>query len=1037
MTETYKYFAFISYSSKDAVWAKWLMKVLEGYRVPRRLVGTLGRDGEVPQRMRPMFRDRDELPTSSDLGSAIGDALEQSRYLIVICSPNSAQSHWVREEIKAFKKMGRANRILCLIVDGEPNVSEGAGIGETESFAPELRFDVREDGSLSDIPAEPIAADVRPGMDGKENAKLKLIAGILGVDFDSLRQRQKRRQRQRMLQFAAAAMVVLIGSAFGYMQYREIQDRGFIEQSLALAADAREAVDAEDYTRAISLALAALPADIKNPDRPIMNEAINALQLALHSTDQVAVLAGHLGELDREKSSRLAGFVTSLDASRFLSYARDGKIILWNGTEFTKIAEWQKSEFTSNAWFADGDEKVVIRSKLDDDRISLTTMSAETGEPLTSFEFSHNMPPEHFWPQLDPYPVGDGLTTGSFEWNDVSETMLITVRNVETGAVLDKINIGQDYTINDAIPLDDHRIILFRPNDAAIYDLSTGQVTAQLSGSDQLDYFNNLTVDDAGDYAAAYRDKILYLWRLSDGALLSRRERSYVDDMVFTKRGGFLRMEGGWLSAEGEFLNREGEELSEQTVLDLGLLSGRELWLIEQDDSFNISIKQRYGNWQSRSSGFEAGVGRAARSPTGNLFFVIELGGRVTIFDRPTSENTSDDALIPEPVHSFTLSDFGEDSALVDLSWSPNERFLIERHTPPLSMEENDTRPHLLLHDLAAGGTVYDSAELNLEYISNLRFVANDSEVYFQSSRGLHRWDLDLPTMSATLVLDDAVLFPDEQDHIHDFAISDQENLLAIVTYRGAVDLWQLGGDSLIDTVPAHLRDGNSDDYTWYKPYKIHFDTEGGRLFFVNDSDPIEYWTLSEPEVLYQFEEQSEGDDLFVWMATNEVTSIGQYGDSTLTYDIESGKLLYALDDVEIIVPHGERDIFLTMPGIYSANQTVRQHRSGDALAELSCSLSNNGYGGPFDTLRFALDGKYILATAFDVFCVWDAETFRLVAQHQVMGSNGIEYVEIDDEEHRAVTIDDSGRITSWALFTDPVDLIDRARKFQDLVTAP
>jgi hypothetical protein len=41
---------------------------------------------------------------------------------------------------------------------------------------PALRFVLRVDDTLSDRRSEPVAADARPGKDGKHSAKLKLIA---------------------------------------------------------------------------------------------------------------------------------------------------------------------------------------------------------------------------------------------------------------------------------------------------------------------------------------------------------------------------------------------------------------------------------------------------------------------------------------------------------------------------------------------------------------------------------------------------------------------------------------------------------------------------------------------------------------------------------------------------------------------------------------------------------------------------------------------------------------------------------------------
>ncbi|MCH8034592.1 MAG: toll/interleukin-1 receptor domain-containing protein [Bacteroidetes bacterium] len=106
-TDGYRYWAFISYSSKDSKVARKLHKKLETYNIPRDLVGRPGRYEPVPRRLFPIFRDRDELPLSADLGASIEDALRASRYLIVLCSRNSATSRWVNEEIRYFKVSGQ------------------------------------------------------------------------------------------------------------------------------------------------------------------------------------------------------------------------------------------------------------------------------------------------------------------------------------------------------------------------------------------------------------------------------------------------------------------------------------------------------------------------------------------------------------------------------------------------------------------------------------------------------------------------------------------------------------------------------------------------------------------------------------------------------------------------------------------------------------------------------------------------------------------------------------------------------------------
>ncbi|MBN1320563.1 MAG: toll/interleukin-1 receptor domain-containing protein [Thermoleophilia bacterium] len=194
---SYRYWAFISYSSLDKRWARWLHRTIESYGVPAGLLRRPTPLGEpAPKRLRPVFHDRAELAAAADLGVEIEDALLGSRYLIVVCSPSAAESVWVNREIEAFQRMDRTGRILALIVDGEPNAGD-----EQECFPPALRA------------AEPAAADARPGHDSKNDARLRLLAGMLGVSFDALKQRDTRRRIRRLQAAVAVVLAIALGFA--------------------------------------------------------------------------------------------------------------------------------------------------------------------------------------------------------------------------------------------------------------------------------------------------------------------------------------------------------------------------------------------------------------------------------------------------------------------------------------------------------------------------------------------------------------------------------------------------------------------------------------------------------------------------------------------------------------------------------------------------------------------------------------------------------------------------------------------------------
>ncbi|MEO8925717.1 MAG: toll/interleukin-1 receptor domain-containing protein [Caulobacteraceae bacterium] len=204
-----RYWAFLSYSHADRKWANWLHHALETYAIPRRLVGRQTPAGPAPGRLRPLFKDREELAANPDLRERVHAALAGSSALIVICSPAAARSAWVEDEIVRFKALHGETRVFAVIAAGTPGAS-AEGRGEDECFPPALRFRVDSAGALTDQRAEVIAADLRPQGDGRRLARLKLIAGILGFDLDELVQRDAQRRVRRRTALAAASLVVAL-----------------------------------------------------------------------------------------------------------------------------------------------------------------------------------------------------------------------------------------------------------------------------------------------------------------------------------------------------------------------------------------------------------------------------------------------------------------------------------------------------------------------------------------------------------------------------------------------------------------------------------------------------------------------------------------------------------------------------------------------------------------------------------------------------------------------------------------------------------
>lgn len=175
-------YAFISYNHRDAKMAKWLHKKLESYRLPTEIRNEF----ENSKYLRPVFRDQEDLNTGV-LGDELKKNLESSKYLIVICSPNSANSEWVSKEVDAFIEWGRWEYIIPFIIEGAPNSGD-----ERECFPLALRKYVKE------RPNQELLG-ISIGEVGQEKAFMRVVSRMLGVSFDELWKRHERERRRRII----------------------------------------------------------------------------------------------------------------------------------------------------------------------------------------------------------------------------------------------------------------------------------------------------------------------------------------------------------------------------------------------------------------------------------------------------------------------------------------------------------------------------------------------------------------------------------------------------------------------------------------------------------------------------------------------------------------------------------------------------------------------------------------------------------------------------------------------------------------------
>lgn len=228
----YLYDAYVSYTHqpRDAQVAARLAALLEIYRVPRALV----RQG-TPPRLCRVFRDRDDLSVSPQLAEELRRNLEASRFLIVLCSPRACASHWVAEEVRMFRALGRADAILPVLVEGEPKDAFPAG--------------------LTSAGDEPLAADVRARslratLRLLRVEKLRILACLLGCSFDDLRQRERQRSVRRRLIVAVALLALLAGAALATILMLRARDLSLAREAEVFLERARTSEADRNYGEA-------------------------------------------------------------------------------------------------------------------------------------------------------------------------------------------------------------------------------------------------------------------------------------------------------------------------------------------------------------------------------------------------------------------------------------------------------------------------------------------------------------------------------------------------------------------------------------------------------------------------------------------------------------------------------------------------------------------------------------------------------------------------------------------------------------------
>lgn len=207
MDKRFTYYAFISYNAHDLRWGKRLQRKLEHYRMPTFLCSEHHWESRTP--IRPVFFAPSDIQPGKKY-EELKRRLDVSKNLIVICSPNSAQSEWVGKEIEYFHSIGRTENIHFFIIDGDPE----SEVIETRCFHPIIK-----QLGIPEILGVNIHEKIyRWPRLNRERAYIQLITKLLGVEFDTLWQRHKKLIAARAALLALSVMLIIGGFLWAWQK---------------------------------------------------------------------------------------------------------------------------------------------------------------------------------------------------------------------------------------------------------------------------------------------------------------------------------------------------------------------------------------------------------------------------------------------------------------------------------------------------------------------------------------------------------------------------------------------------------------------------------------------------------------------------------------------------------------------------------------------------------------------------------------------------------------------------------------------------
>ena len=484
-----KYKAFISYRhcQPDSAAAKNIIKIVETYGIPKTIIEKHHTDKRVGK----LFRDEDELSASANLSKTITDALDESEYLIMICSPEYIRSEWCMLEFNYWLEHKNKENIIVILLDGEP-----------ETTFPEK---LTEDG-------QPLAIDVRGNSEKKilrniRNQKLRIVAALIGCDYDDLRQRDKEQARQSRMISAGVllSMICVFSASVAYLQSKannELNEKNIqIEENLVMISNQNNEINEKnDELETQNTEMKLLAADVCAENAAFLAEkklyddaakkVLEAYDLCADLGDEPLLdkltyqLADYMNIYDPEKQ---VSKISSLSVNEsFVNYESIGNTLMCKGIDVVKIFDaltgemlYSMSNLITNSlkpYLISENCLLVIEPSSENGHRVIHTYNISDGSS-SSYEFD-----DDFGAVIDTYWDNDSITVLS--QNKVCEFDFSCALKASYD-----ISLPEDFgTPQTSVIIDDNDLLFVKSDRMLVYDIKNREIRADIEGENSFFY---------------------------------------------------------------------------------------------------------------------------------------------------------------------------------------------------------------------------------------------------------------------------------------------------------------------------------------------------------------------------------------------------------------------------------------------------------------------------------------------------------------------------------------------------------------------